>query len=135
MGRNYEGVNMTGWQRWEQIAFGLVTVVSAVAIGIISWQVREQNQAIETNAEKSDMLIRTEVKRNCIELRELFQQTILRTLDASYEEYQRDPGQVLETYRKQLETNPSFKGNNARVERSVLVTHDILQLSDPELCK
>jgi hypothetical protein len=114
------------WRRIEMWAFAVVVVAGAVAIAVLAWGLVESNHHIDRASHA-----------NCVDTRELVQKILLRTLNASYDDWLARPERVLEKYRSQLERSSSFNygADKARIEDAVRRTADVLALSDPDLCR
>ena len=74
------------------------------------------------------------VHESCVVSHQLVIGIILRSVDATYADYQKNPQSVLDKYKVVLKGNPTYKNNPKLLQQNLEKTAKVLNDSDPALC-
>lgn len=112
------------------IVYLTVVIVAAVAVGILTYGVIHQNTRIDTARYEQ-----------CVDQRILIEKILLRGSNATLEQWNENPGAVLEHMRelaaeqlKDLGIDPNTESAQRQIDRSVNGNRDLLNLADPSSC-
>ena len=109
-------------RRWQFITAWII-VFSAAMIAMVVW-IRHEGVVREHKLIQADY-------RNCVQNHILLTRVILRTIGLSYEQFVKNPELAIVNTRKLLQSNPLYKSHPDLIDRSIIQTKEILDVSVP----